>query len=292
MPGQHSHPRTHLSPLATPRASQLDWAEFKEALDKLSIRLPVHKMRELFESLDDDHQGAVSYDELCKALFPTQDWDRLHQLQSAAIFVQARARGFLIRKRQGDQSFKAPATPSLGGAAQKGVGAAATDAISPGGESVVKSAKRVARSARRAGRNSADAPAADDGRRDRSDSGESSAPGGVGSTLSSMLRKTPSASKLTRSPSASKLTKSPSAAKLVKSPSASKFGLPASSNSATSNEKKTTPAVSWDEAHEERLVALEKMMVRCCGIAELLLADTLRREGQGPEALNEVQLAL
>ena len=74
---------------------------------QLSIRLSVKKMRELFESLDLDRQGryllltpslfspltlpfsshipfssplSVSYDELCKALFPKQDWERMREV--------------------------------------------------------------------------------------------------------------------------------------------------------------------------------------------------------------------
>ncbi len=45
-------------------SGELDWSEFKEALRQLSIRLPVHKMRTLFERLDEDRQGSVSYHEV------------------------------------------------------------------------------------------------------------------------------------------------------------------------------------------------------------------------------------
>ena len=49
-------------------SGELDWNEFKAALERLGIRLPVQKMRALFEFLDEDRQGNVSYHELCKAL--------------------------------------------------------------------------------------------------------------------------------------------------------------------------------------------------------------------------------
>ena len=55
-------------------SGELDWNEYKAALKRLSIRLPVNKMREVFESLDEDKQGTVSYDEMSKVLFPRQDW--------------------------------------------------------------------------------------------------------------------------------------------------------------------------------------------------------------------------
>ena len=41
--------------------SQLDWAEFKGALKKLGIRVPVAKMRSLFSMFDEDETGEVRF---------------------------------------------------------------------------------------------------------------------------------------------------------------------------------------------------------------------------------------
>ena len=51
----------------------------------------------------------MSYDELCKALFPAQDWDRLHEVQKAATFVQARNL-LLVRVRGSRRRVSAGAT--------------------------------------------------------------------------------------------------------------------------------------------------------------------------------------
>lgn len=54
-----------------------------------------------FESLDEDRQGSVSYHELCKALFPRQDWEHLDEIRTieAVVLVQSHIRGFLARTR-------------------------------------------------------------------------------------------------------------------------------------------------------------------------------------------------
>ena len=89
--------------LDTDGSGELDWNEFKNALSGLGIRLPIQKVRNLFEALDDDRQGSVSQYELCKALFPTLDWEKLREEEEeqkrAAIAVQSRIRGFLARKK-------------------------------------------------------------------------------------------------------------------------------------------------------------------------------------------------
>ena len=36
---------------------QLDWGEFKAALKKLGIKVPVSKMRQLFSMFDEDETG-------------------------------------------------------------------------------------------------------------------------------------------------------------------------------------------------------------------------------------------
>jgi voltage-gated potassium channel len=80
-------------------SGELDWGEFKNALETLNIQLPVHKVRGLFETLDEDRQGTVGYDELCKALFPKQDWELLRLQEKAAVAMQSKFRGFLARKQ-------------------------------------------------------------------------------------------------------------------------------------------------------------------------------------------------
>lgn len=75
-----------------------------------------------FESLDEDRQGSVSYHELCKALFPRQDWELLHEERSlaAVVRVQSHVRGFLVRARarRGIRSsaelMGSPAPPAIG----------------------------------------------------------------------------------------------------------------------------------------------------------------------------------
>lgn len=235
-------------------------------------------MRELFESLDDDHQGQVSYDELCKALFPTQDWDRLRQLQLAATYVQAHIRGFLTRKQAETRAHGNRVMSPLAAGTPSAAAAAAAQAICSSGEGLVKSARRVARSARR----SRDPAQGVDPTQVASGDG-SAATNAATSTkagsLSSMLRRSTSGSSLPKSPSASGLQARPSSpGALRKTPAASRFAAAGMAAGVLKQPKVLPPSSGgWDEAHESRLIALEKMMHRCCGIAELLLADTLRR---------------
>jgi len=85
----------------TDGSGYINWHEFKEMLHStLMIFLSVPKMRTLFEEIDHDRDGAVSCKEMCRKLFPNQDWEliwheRAEQLlfderTRAAIYVQSR----------------------------------------------------------------------------------------------------------------------------------------------------------------------------------------------------------
>jgi len=52
---------------------QLDWAEFKGALKKLGVTVPLVKMRALFAMFDEDETGQVDYMEFCMLLYPNID---------------------------------------------------------------------------------------------------------------------------------------------------------------------------------------------------------------------------
>jgi hypothetical protein len=54
---------------------QLDWGEFKAALKKLGVKVPVSKMRQLFSMFDEDETGEVDYYEFCRLLYPNMDID-------------------------------------------------------------------------------------------------------------------------------------------------------------------------------------------------------------------------
>jgi len=60
--------------------NQLDWGEFKGALKKLGVRVPVSKMRQLFALFDEDETGEVDYFEFCRVLIPNLDIDTSHML--------------------------------------------------------------------------------------------------------------------------------------------------------------------------------------------------------------------
>jgi len=51
----------------------LDWGEFKAALKKLKIKVPVSKVRSLFAMFDEDETGEIDYHEFCRLLFPNMD---------------------------------------------------------------------------------------------------------------------------------------------------------------------------------------------------------------------------
>jgi hypothetical protein len=55
--------------------SQLDWGEFKRAMKKLGLKVPVSKLRSLFAQFDEDETGEVDYHEFCRILFPNMDED-------------------------------------------------------------------------------------------------------------------------------------------------------------------------------------------------------------------------
>lgn len=57
----------------TDDSGQLDWGEFKGAMKKLGIRVPVSKMRQLFAMFDEDETGEVDYFEFCRLLYPNMD---------------------------------------------------------------------------------------------------------------------------------------------------------------------------------------------------------------------------
>lgn len=58
--------------------------------------------------LDEDKQGTVSYEEMCKKLFPKQDWKQIEEDRIAQIVrVQALVRGFLSRTSKGKACGKA-----------------------------------------------------------------------------------------------------------------------------------------------------------------------------------------
>jgi len=52
---------------------QLDWGEFKGALKKLGVTVPLQKMRALFSMFDEDETGQVDYMEFCRILYPNID---------------------------------------------------------------------------------------------------------------------------------------------------------------------------------------------------------------------------
>jgi len=49
---------------------QLDWSEFKGALKKLGVTVPLSKVRALFTMFDEDETGEVDYMEFCRILYP------------------------------------------------------------------------------------------------------------------------------------------------------------------------------------------------------------------------------
>jgi len=51
----------------------LDWGEFKAALRALKIKVPVAKVRSLFQMFDEDESGEIEYLEFCRILFPHID---------------------------------------------------------------------------------------------------------------------------------------------------------------------------------------------------------------------------
>ena len=55
--------------------NQLDWGEFKGALKKLGVNVPVSKMRQLFSMFDEDETGEVDYNEFCRLIYPNLDMD-------------------------------------------------------------------------------------------------------------------------------------------------------------------------------------------------------------------------
>lgn len=111
-------------------SGELDWNEFKAALERLGIRLPVQKMRALFEFLDEDRQGNVSYHELCKALFPRQDWEMISQMRSIGhvVVVQAHVRGFLVRMKKHQGTLRPEASNSASRRRRKNRGSLTADA--------------------------------------------------------------------------------------------------------------------------------------------------------------------
>ena len=55
----------HTQPLAFARRSRVPGAEFKNALKRLGVTVPLVKMRALFAMFDEDETGQVDYMELC-----------------------------------------------------------------------------------------------------------------------------------------------------------------------------------------------------------------------------------
>ena len=235
--------KTLFDELDTDGSGELDWAEFKVMLEMLSIRLPVQKMRFLFESLDHDRAGTVSFDEMCKALFPKQDWEKVQAdsllFEDAIINIQAHARGYLDRLQlkiitEGTgapaptaasllQAFRAPSSSLLG--STKGNGNAIT-------VSKRESSRRLRRCGSGGGSSGSPGAAAEDGGEQEQPSSPKGGDGGGG--------------------------EEDEVAALS----------PAPSSSPASSPMKRAVGASRQEA---RLDALERMMAKCLEACELML---------------------
>jgi hypothetical protein len=222
-------------------SGELDWSEFKEALQKLSIRLPVQKSRSLFESLDEDRQGSVSYDEMAKALFPKQDWEKVREeharMEKAAVVVQARVRGFLARQRTGASLLlrrHMPLSCVSGAAASAAAATAATAAALTHkgmasakelGASVLGQGSRMMRRMQRKSKEGDTAQASGDTRRNDVERRDVAC------------------------------------------------GSDVACGGTEHGGAEAAAARVWDEARESRLAALEATMARACALAEQLVAQ-------------------
>ena len=54
---------------------ELDWGEFKDALEMLGVNLDVERARLLFTMFDEDESGTVAFSEFTAKLFPNTDWE-------------------------------------------------------------------------------------------------------------------------------------------------------------------------------------------------------------------------
>jgi len=54
---------------------QLDWTEFKSAMKRLGLKVPISKLRQLFAQFDEDETGEVEWFEFARVLFPNLDSD-------------------------------------------------------------------------------------------------------------------------------------------------------------------------------------------------------------------------
>ena len=237
--------KTLFDELDTDGSGELDWAEFKVMLEMLSIRLPVQKMRFLFESLDHDRAGTVSFDEMCKALFPKQDWEKVQAdsllFEDAIINIQAHARGYLDRLQlkiitEGTgapaptaasllQAFRAPSSSLLG--STKGNGNAIT-------VSKRESSRRLRRCGSGGGSSGSPGAAAEDGGEQEQPSSPKGGDGGGGGEEEDEVAAL----------------------------------SPAPSSSPASSPMKRAVGASRQEA---RLDALERMMAKCLEACELML---------------------
>ena len=70
---------------------ELDWGEFKDALEMLGVNLDVERARLLFTMFDEDESGTVAFSEFTAKLFPNTDWE-MHESFKEKQPISARRR--------------------------------------------------------------------------------------------------------------------------------------------------------------------------------------------------------